>query len=88
MRDARDGREKRDRLLRFSLNRNAPLISKDEHEDSHHDHREGKKLAHGKGSEDKPKLGIRFAKEFHDHPTDSIACDEAPEEGAGRWCSF
>src|SRR2546426_11039548 len=61
-------------LLRFSLHQGPPLIADGEHEDSQHDHWEGEELAHGEGSEDKTKLGIRLAKEFHDHPTDSIAC--------------
>ena len=75
-------------LLRFSLNQGPPLIADGEHDDSHHDHGEGEELAHGEGSEDKTKVGIRFTNEFYDHPTDSIAGDKAPEEGAGWRCGF
>jgi hypothetical protein len=69
--------------LRLSLHQGSPLIADGEHEDSHYDHGEGEELAHGEGSEDKTKLGIRFANEFHDHPTDSIAGDKTPEDGTG-----
>ena len=70
-------------LLRFGLHQGSPLITEGEHEDSHYDHGEREKLAHGEGSEDKSKVGIRFANEFYDHPTDPIACDKTPEEGTG-----
>jgi len=75
-------------ILRLRLNQGPPLIADGEHENSHHNHGEGEELAHGEGSENKTKMGIRFAKEFYDHPTDSIAGDKAPEEGT-RWrCGF
>ena len=56
-------------LLRFSLHQGPPLIADGKHEDSQHDHGEGEELAHGERSEDKTKLGIRFANEFYDYPT-------------------
>ena len=56
-------------LLRFSLHQGPPLITEGKHKDSHHDHGKGEELAHREGSEDKTKLGIRFANEFDDYPT-------------------
>ena len=75
-------------LLRLSLNQGSPLITEDEHEDSYQDHGEGEELSHGEGPKDKPKVGIRFAKELYDHPADSIAGDKTPKESAWRRGGF
>lgn len=33
-------------------------------------------------------MGIRFAKEFHDYPAESVACDKTPEDRSRRWQSL
>ena len=63
--------------------RYSPLIAEGEHEDSHHNHGKGEKLAHGEGSEDKTKLGIRLANKLYHQPAQPIAGDKTPDEGAG-----
>ena len=61
------------------------LVPKAQHEYSDHDHGQGKNLSHGQRAEDKPDMGIRLTKKFHNEAAYSIAGDKAPKDRTG-WC--